>query len=59
MWNQYVHHRLCAEGREQFATVLAAASAGKKIFIETWMGCPSTDVSLNWGMKVGAIAIQY
>lgn len=46
-------------GKEQFATVLAAASAGKKIFIETWAGCPSTDVAQNWGMKVGAITIQY
>ena len=47
-------------GKEQYAAVLAAASAGKKIFIETWVGCPSsTDASLNWGMKVGAITVQY
>ncbi|WP_170941619.1 hypothetical protein [Cellvibrio mixtus] len=46
-------------GKEQFSTVLAAAAAGKKIFIETWMGCPSVDPAQNWGMKVGAITIQY
>lgn len=46
-------------GKEQFSTVLTAATAGKKIFIETWVGCPSSDPSQNWGMKVGAITIQY
>ncbi len=46
-------------GKEQFATVLAAASAGKKVFLESWSGCPSADPSQNWGMRVGAITIQY
>ena len=46
-------------GKEQYSAVLTAATAGKKIFIETWVGCPSSDPAQNWGMKVGAITIQY
>ena len=45
-------------GREQFAIVLAAASSGKKVFLETWVGCPSTDPAQNWGMSATPIAIS-
>lgn len=47
-------------GKEQYSLVLAAASSGKKIWVGTWVGCASsTDPTLNWGMKVGIISVQY
>lgn len=47
-------------GKEQYSLLLAAAASGKKIWLGTWVGCPSTtDPSQNWGMKVGLISVQY
>jgi hypothetical protein len=55
--NVFTIHTTNDAGREQFAIVLAAASSGKKIFLETWVGCPSTDPAQNWGMPANPIAI--
>jgi hypothetical protein len=50
-------HTSSTSGREQFALVLAAASSGKKVKLQIWAACPSTDPSQNWGMSTDSIAI--
>jgi hypothetical protein len=56
--NVFTLHTSNESGREQFAILLAAATSGKKVFLETWVGCPSTDPAQNWGMSATPIAIS-
>lgn len=51
-------HTSSTSGREQFALVLAAASSGRKVKLQIWAACPSTDPAQNWGMSTDSIAIS-
>ncbi len=62
--NVFTIHTSTDQGREQFATILAAALSGKKVFLQTWQGCPTDPVSNpagNWGMLANnfAIVVQF
>jgi hypothetical protein len=50
-------HTSSTSGREQFSLVLAAAASGRKVKLQIWAACPSTDPSQNWGMSTDYIAI--
>ena len=56
--NVFTIHTTSEGGKEQFAIVLAAATSGKKVFLETWVGCPTTNPATNWGMSATPIAIS-